>query len=63
MARVLCLRPQADFARVNALAPTSLAVDYRAPAEADVPELMRRADALVIPAVGPPLAHGAISST
>ena len=56
MTRVLCLRPQADFARVNALPPSSLAVDYRAPADADVPELMRQADALVIPAVGPPLA-------
>jgi phosphoglycerate dehydrogenase-like enzyme len=55
MNRVLCLRPQADFARVNALAPAGLAVDYRAPADADVPELMRQADALVIPAVGPPL--------
>jgi len=56
MTRVLCLRPQADFARVNALPPSSLAVDYRAPADADVPELMRQADALVVPAVGPPLA-------
>jgi phosphoglycerate dehydrogenase-like enzyme len=56
MTRVLCLRPQADFTRVNALPPSSLAVDYRAPADADVPELMRQADALVIPAVGPPLA-------
>jgi phosphoglycerate dehydrogenase-like enzyme len=56
MNRVLCLRPQADFARVNALPPASLAVDYRAPADPDVPELMRQADALVIPAVGPPLA-------
>jgi phosphoglycerate dehydrogenase-like enzyme len=55
MTHVLCLRPQADFARVNALPPASLAVDYRAPAEADVPALMRQADALVIPAVGPAL--------
>ncbi len=56
MTSVLCLRPQADFARVNALPPSGLAVDYRAPADADVPDLMRRAAALVIPAVGPPLA-------
>ncbi len=63
MARVLCLRPQADFVRVNALPPASLAVDYRAPADADVPELMRRADALVIPAVGPPLAPALFDGT
>jgi phosphoglycerate dehydrogenase-like enzyme len=56
MTRVLCLRPQADFARVNALPPSSLAVDYRGPADADVPALMRQAEALVMPAVGPPLA-------
>jgi phosphoglycerate dehydrogenase-like enzyme len=56
MTSVLCLRPQADFARVNALPPSCLAVDYRAPADADVPDLMRRAVALIIPAVGPPLA-------
>lgn len=55
MVRVLCLRPQADFARVNALPPSSVAVDYRAPTDADVPDLMRQAAALVIPAVGPPL--------
>jgi len=52
---VLCLRPQADFARVDALPPSSVAVDYRAPTDADVPDLMRQAAALVIPAVGPPL--------
>jgi phosphoglycerate dehydrogenase-like enzyme len=52
---VLCLRPQADFARVDALPPASLAVDYRAPTDADVTALMRQAAALVIPAVGPKL--------
>src|SRR5215469_8540958 len=56
MIRVLCLRPQADFARVNVLPPSSVAVDHRAPTDADVPDLMRQAAALVIPAVGPPLA-------
>ena len=55
MTRVLCLRPQADFARVDALPPASLAVDYRAPTDADVTALMRQAAALVIPAVGPKL--------
>ena len=53
---VLCLRPQADFARVDALAPTSLSVSYHAPGDAEVPALMRTAQALVIPAVGPKLA-------
>ena len=56
MSDVLCLRPQADFARVGALAPASLSVSYHAPDDAEVPELMRKAQALVIPAVGPKLA-------
>ena len=52
---VLCLRPEADFQRVGALAPASLKVVYRALNDADVPQLMRQARALVIPAVGPKL--------
>jgi phosphoglycerate dehydrogenase-like enzyme len=63
MTRVLCLRPQADFARVDALPPGSLAVDYRAPNDADVPALMRQAAALVIPAVGPKLASALFEGT
>ncbi len=55
MTDVLCLRPQADFARVDALPPSTLAVAYQAPDDADVPTLMRKAQALVIPAVGPKL--------
>lgn len=54
-AEILCLRPRADFERVEALPPASLDVVYRAPSDADVPALMRRAKALVIPAVGPKL--------
>jgi phosphoglycerate dehydrogenase-like enzyme len=53
--QVLCLRPRADFERAEALPPASLDVAYRAPDDADVPALMRRATALVIPAVGPKL--------
>jgi phosphoglycerate dehydrogenase-like enzyme len=53
---VLCLRPEADFTRVAAPAPATLQVSYRKPDDADVPALMRAADALVIPAVGPKLA-------
>lgn len=55
MSDVLCLRPQADFARVDALPPSTLAVTYKAPDDAEVPTLMRKAQALVIPAVGPKL--------
>ena len=50
---VLCLRPEADFQRAEALPPAALAVAYRAPTDADVPQLMKQARALVIPAVGP----------
>jgi len=54
--RVLCLRPEADFTRVDAAAPKSLQVAYHAPADAVVAGLMKSSDALVIPAVGPRLA-------
>jgi phosphoglycerate dehydrogenase-like enzyme len=50
---VLCLRPEADFQRAGALPPSSLKVLYRSPDDPDVPELMKQARALVIPAVGP----------
>jgi phosphoglycerate dehydrogenase-like enzyme len=63
MTRVLCLRPQADFARVDALPPASLAVDYRAPIDGDVAALMRQTAALVIPAVGPKLAPALFEAT
>lgn len=52
---VLCLRPESDFQRVGALPPASLKAVYRALNDADVPQLMRQARALVIPAVGPTL--------
>ena len=54
--RVLCLRPEDDFLRVGAAAPTSLVVTYHAPTDAQVPALIKSSDALVIPAVGPKLA-------
>ena len=54
-ADVLCLRPEADFTRVGVTAPASLNVAYRAPDDADVPALLKGAEALVIPAVGPAL--------
>ncbi|MYZ49638.1 NAD(P)-dependent oxidoreductase [Propylenella binzhouense] len=54
-ADVLCLRPEADFARVGSLPPAGFTVAYRAPQDDDVPGLLRAARALVIPAVGPKL--------
>lgn len=56
MPDVLCLRPEADFTRVDAPAPSSLRVCYRAPDDAALPQLIREADALIIPAVGTKLA-------
>ena len=53
---VLCLRPEADFMRVDAPAPSTLHVTYRKPDDADVPAVMKASDALIIPAVGPKLA-------
>ncbi|HSL21450.1 MAG TPA: NAD(P)-dependent oxidoreductase [Vicinamibacterales bacterium] len=50
---VLCLRPEADFARVDAMPPASLRVSYRSPSDADVGDLLRQSRAMVIPAVGP----------
>lgn len=52
---VLCLRPEADFTRVGASAPADLRVTYLAPDNAELPSLLRQAQALVIPAVGPKL--------
>jgi phosphoglycerate dehydrogenase-like enzyme len=52
---VVCLRPQADFARVDALPPPSLSVRYCGPADAVVPTYLKTAHAMVIPAVGPKL--------
>jgi phosphoglycerate dehydrogenase-like enzyme len=56
MTTVLCLRPQADFSRVDALPPPSLSVRYHSPNDAEVSDLLRQSAALVIPAVGPKLA-------
>jgi len=52
---VLCLRPEADFVRAGALPPAALRVAYRSTEEHDVLSLMRQAQALIIPAVGPKL--------
>lgn len=49
---VLCLRPRADFARVEALPPESLSVAYHAPDDPQLAALIRDSRAMVIPAVG-----------
>ncbi len=63
MTNVLCLRPRADFARVDVLPPPSLSVGYKTPDDAELPALMRQAQALVIPAVGPRLPPGLFENT
>lgn len=63
MNTVLCLRPEVDFTRVDAPAPPSLRVSYRKPDDAALPQLMREAAALLIPAVGPKLAPGLFDGT
>jgi phosphoglycerate dehydrogenase-like enzyme len=52
---VVCLRPEADFARVDALPPPSLSVRYCAPTDTAVPSYLKTAHGMVIPAVGPKL--------
>src|SRR5438270_7385826 len=54
-ARVLCLRPEADFLRAGALPAAHLSVSCRGPSDDAVESLMKASDALVIPAVGPKL--------
>ncbi len=52
---VLCLRPEADFKRVDALPPAELAVSYRMPDDAQLASLIESVGAMVIPAIGPKL--------
>jgi phosphoglycerate dehydrogenase-like enzyme len=61
--QVLCLRPEADFTRVGASAPSTLQVAYHAPTDAQLAALMASSDALVIPAVGPKLAPALFEGT
>jgi phosphoglycerate dehydrogenase-like enzyme len=60
---VVCLRPQADFARVDALPPSTLSVRYCAPADAEVPSYLKTAHGMVIPAVGPKLPAALFENT
>ena len=56
MPEVLCLRPQDDFTRLGVVPPATLSVRYLDPGNAGLGRAMVDADALVIPAVGQPLA-------
>ncbi len=49
---VLCLRPEADFARVGVAAPAGITVAYRRPDDFELAALIKASRALVIPAVG-----------
>jgi phosphoglycerate dehydrogenase-like enzyme len=60
---VLCLRPEADFARVDALPPSGLEVLYRAADDPELGDLIKMAVALVIPAVGSKLPAALFENT
>jgi phosphoglycerate dehydrogenase-like enzyme len=61
--RVVCLRPKADFTRVGIEPPTAFSIAYCGPADADLAERLRGAEALVIPAVGPKLPAALFADT
>ncbi|NNE89762.1 MAG: hypothetical protein HKN27_16970 [Silicimonas sp.] len=63
MAEVVCLRPEADFLSAGVTPPEDLTIVYRAPDSDDLSELLKEARALVIPAVGPPLAGALFRGT
>lgn len=52
---VIVLRPEADFKRVDAMPPGTFSIAYRTPDDPELPQLMKQARVLVIPAVGPKL--------
>jgi phosphoglycerate dehydrogenase-like enzyme len=52
---VIVLRPEADFKRVNALPSASLNATYRTPDDPELPALIKKSAALVMPAMGPKL--------
>ena len=49
---VLCLRPEADFARAGVTPPAGVTVAYRRPDDFELAALIKASRALVIPAVG-----------
>ena len=52
---VVCLRPEKDFLALGVVPPQALAIAYASPADPDLPDRLREARALVLPAVGPAL--------
>lgn len=58
MPEVLCLRPLADFTKVGVSPPPELDITYAGPEDPALATLVRKAEALVIPAVGPALDPG-----
>jgi len=55
IARVVCLRPEEDFLKIGVTPPQSLSIAYLAPDAPELAEVLRTAEAVVIPAVGPAL--------
>lgn len=60
---VIVLRPEADFTRVGAAAPARLKVAYRTPDDPELHALLRQAQAVVMPAVGPKLPASLFAGT
>ena len=56
MADVICLRPRDDFYKVGVLEPDKLSTCYLSPQDSDLQSHFARARALLMPAVGSPLA-------
>jgi phosphoglycerate dehydrogenase-like enzyme len=60
---VICLRPEADFRRVDALPPATFSITYQAPDDPELAALLKNARVLVIPAVGPKLPAALFNGT
>ncbi len=54
-ARVVCLRPEEDFLKIGVTPPASLSIAYLAADAPELAETLSTAEAVVMPAVGPPL--------
>ena len=54
-AQVVCLRPEQDFLDIGVTPPRTLSIAYLAPDAPELAESLRKAGALLIPAVGPKL--------
>jgi phosphoglycerate dehydrogenase-like enzyme len=52
---VVCLRPEADFLNVGVIPPRALNVQYLSPDDSGLADSLKKARALLIPAVGPAL--------